>query len=211
MVGDFNVAPDHTKDTLGYLHVNNQNTRRFIDRMKSLNMMTDVYRHKHPDLRQFTFSKRQAKNYTKARLDYFLINDDALDLVKKVGIGKESTLSDHRPIYLHISLSKVQKGRGFWRLNGDFLTEPEYVFGVNNVIERVISQYSEQQNFDASPKQPNQKPASCPLLISHILLHDVLLLEIRAFSIKYAANVKKKMLRRTKELNKLIEQRVNSI
>ena len=47
MVGDFNVAPDHNKDTLGYLHVNNPNTRRFIDRMKSLNMMTDVYRHKH--------------------------------------------------------------------------------------------------------------------------------------------------------------------
>ena len=88
MVGDFNVAPDHTRDTLGYLHVNNPNTRRFIDRMKSLNMMTDVYRHKHPDLRQFTFSKRQAKNYTKARLDYFLINDDALDLVKKVGLEK---------------------------------------------------------------------------------------------------------------------------
>ena len=98
MVGDFNVAPDHTKDTLGYLHVNNQNTRGFIDRMKSLNMMTDVYRHRHPDLRQFTFSKRQAKNYTKARLHYFLVNDDALDLVKKVGIGKESLLSDHRPI-----------------------------------------------------------------------------------------------------------------
>ena len=53
MVGDFNVAPDHTKDTLGYLHVNNQNTRGFIDRMKSLNMMTEVYRHKHPDLRQY--------------------------------------------------------------------------------------------------------------------------------------------------------------
>ena len=93
----------------------------------------------------------------------------------------------------------------------DFLTEPRYVFGVNNVIERVISQYSEQQNFDASPKQPNQKPASRPLLISHILLHDVLLLEIRAFSLKYAADEKKKMLRRTKELNDLIQQRQNLI
>ena len=26
MVGDFNVAPDPKKDTLGYLHVNNPNT-----------------------------------------------------------------------------------------------------------------------------------------------------------------------------------------
>ena len=48
MVGDFDVALDHNKDTLGYLHINNPNTRRFIDRM---NMMTDIFRHKHPDLR----------------------------------------------------------------------------------------------------------------------------------------------------------------
>ena len=53
MVGDFNVAPDHNMDTLGYLHVNNLNTRRFIDRMKPLNRMTVVFRHKHPDLRQY--------------------------------------------------------------------------------------------------------------------------------------------------------------
>ena len=46
MVGDFSVAPDHKKDTLGYLHVNNANTRLFIERMKSLNMLTDVFRHK---------------------------------------------------------------------------------------------------------------------------------------------------------------------
>ena len=130
MVGDFNVAPDHNKDTFGYLHVNNPNTRRFMDRMKSLNMMTDVLRHKHPDLRQYYFNKKQTRNYTRAQLDYFLINNDSLDLVKKVGIGKETTLSDHRPIYHHISLSKVQKDRGFWRLNGDFLIEPEYDFGV---------------------------------------------------------------------------------
>ena len=101
-----------------------------------------------------------------------------------MGIGKETTLSDHRPIYLHISLSKVQKGRGFWRLNGDFLTEPEYVFGCNNVIERIISQYSEQKNLVNSPELPDQEPASRPLLITHTLLHDILLLEVRAYILK---------------------------
>ena len=59
MVGDFNVAPDHNMDTMGYLQTNNPNSRRFIDRMKSLNMLTDVFRHKHPDLRQYTFGKKK--------------------------------------------------------------------------------------------------------------------------------------------------------
>ena len=45
MVGDFNVAPDQNKDILGYFPINNPNTRWFIERMKSLNMLTDIYRH----------------------------------------------------------------------------------------------------------------------------------------------------------------------
>ena len=59
MVGDFKIAPDHNKDTLGYLHTNNPLTRQFIDRMKSLNMLTDAFRHKHPNLCQYTFNKKQ--------------------------------------------------------------------------------------------------------------------------------------------------------
>ena len=118
------------------------------------------------------FNKKQINNHTRAQLDYFLINDDSLDLIKKVGIEKDTTLSDHWPIDLHIALSKFPKGRRFWRLNGDFLTEPEYVFWCNNFIERIILQYSEQENLVNSPELPDQEPASRSLLITHTLLHN---------------------------------------
>ena len=52
--------------------------------------------------------------------------------------------------------------------------------------------------------------ASRTLLISHTLLHDVILLEARAYSLKYAAKMKRKMLKRTEELNDLIKQKINS-
>ena len=86
-----------------------------------------------------------------------------MDLVSKVGIGRETTLSDHCPIYIHLTLSKVKKGRGFWRLNNDFLNEPNFVFGMNNIIEKVIDQYSKQTNAD---DLPDQEPTPKPLLIS---------------------------------------------
>ena len=35
-----------------------------MDRKKSMNMMTDIFRQKHPDARKYTFSKKQAHNYT---------------------------------------------------------------------------------------------------------------------------------------------------
>ena len=208
MAGDFNVAPDHNMDTLGYLHVNNPNSRFFIDKMKSLNMMSDVFRHKHPDARKFTFSKKQARNHTKARLDYFLINDDSLDLVSKVGMGRENNLSDHCPIYLHFNLSKIKKGRGFWRLNCDFLKEPEFVFGINHTMERVIEQYSDKSYIEAPY---TQEPTPKPLLIPFTLLHDVLLLESRSFALRYAAEQKRKMLHTMADLCKKIDEKANSI
>merc|ERR1711888_78627 len=206
MAGDFNVAPDHNLDTMGYLHINNPNTRFFMNRMKSLNMLTNVFRHQHPDARKYTFNKKQTRNYTRARLDYFLINDDSLDLVSKVGIGRVNNLSDHSPIFLHLNLSKIKKGRGFWRLNCDFLKEPEFVFGINNTLERVIEQYSD-NNFEPPG---TQVPTLKPLLIPHTLLHDVLLMESRSFALKYAAEQKRKMLQSITDLGKKIDRKADS-
>ena len=42
IVGDYNVAPDHNMDTSEYLQINYPNSRRFLDRVILLNMMTDV-------------------------------------------------------------------------------------------------------------------------------------------------------------------------
>ena len=208
MAGDFNVAPDPNKDTLGYLHVNNPNSRNFIERMKALCMLTDVFRHKNPDVRRYTFSKGQAKNHTKARLDYFLLNEGALESVVKVGIGRENALSDHCPIFIHLRLTKVVRGRGFWRLNNEFLKEPEYVFGLNNKIEGVIKQYS---SCTTNCNPPSQEQALPPFLISCSLLHDVLLLESRSYTLKYAANQKRKLLKKTEELNKKIDEKAESV
>ena len=93
---------------------------------------------------------------------------------------------------------------------GTSLANPEYVFGCNNVIEKQILQYSEHKNPMVSPELLDQVLASHSVLISHTLLHDVILLEARAYSLKYAANMKRKMLKRTEELNNLIEQKINS-
>ena len=48
--GDFNVAPKHDKDMAGYLHVYNQNTRNFLERMIPLSNLTDIFRNKHADI-----------------------------------------------------------------------------------------------------------------------------------------------------------------
>ena len=74
----------------------------------------------------------------------------------------------------------------------------------------MISHCFETKSLGDSPELGDQESASRPLLISHTLLHDVLLLEVRTYTLKYAANVKRKMLKKTEDLNNLIEQKANS-
>ena len=61
IVGEYNVALNHTIDTLGYLHVNNPNSRDYLTRQIGLCNMVDIWRLKKPNNRQYTFSKKQAK------------------------------------------------------------------------------------------------------------------------------------------------------
>ena len=71
MTGDFNLAINHEKDTSGYLHINNPNTREYVTRQANLSNLVDIWRIRNPDTRQYTFHKRQTKNYTNADLTTF--------------------------------------------------------------------------------------------------------------------------------------------
>ena len=95
IAGDYNVAIRHNEDTSGYLHVDNPNTRDFLTRQASRSNLVDIWRIRNPDVRQYTFHKRQARNYTKARLDYFLVSENSSEYIKDVQIGRVCILSDH--------------------------------------------------------------------------------------------------------------------
>merc|ERR1711873_90461 len=53
--------------------------------------------------------------------------------------------------------------------------------------------------------------STTPFLISCSLLHDVLLLESRSYTLKYATNQKRKLLKKTEELNRKIDKKAESV
>ena len=77
ITGDFNVALKHNKDMCGYLHVYNPHSK---DKMKmNLGSLVDIWRERNPTGRQFTFDKRQERNQTRAKLDYFLVSENSTE------------------------------------------------------------------------------------------------------------------------------------
>ena len=85
--------------------------------------------------------KKHTTNYIRVRLDYFLMNENSTDLVRKVEIGRICPLSYHKPIHLKLSLLKIQKVMGFWRLIGDLLVDPEFIFGWTSTFFRLLFCY----------------------------------------------------------------------
>ena len=65
-VGDFNVALNHEADTVGYLHINNPDSRELLITKMNLCNLIDVWRECNPVSKQYTFNKKQTKNYTRA-------------------------------------------------------------------------------------------------------------------------------------------------
>ena len=65
--------------------------------------LIDIWRFKNPFETNFTFMKKQARNTTKARLDFVLTSPQTLGYVESVWIDNHTSLSDHRPISFTIA------------------------------------------------------------------------------------------------------------
>ena len=100
--------------------------------------------------------------------------------------------SDHALISIEIDFRNFKRGRGYWKFNNSLLKDLEYVSVVKKSIRNVIKTYCSNDFIDidvdeASPEQLQ----SIPCTINDQLLLDMIQLEIRGNTIKYASAKKK--------------------
>merc|ERR1712239_36733 len=119
--GDWNVSLSQTLDTSGYLHQNNVQNRDLVKSKMTELQLKDIWRDRNPHATNFTFMKKQIKNKTKARLDFFLTNPQTAGYIQAVRIGSLTSLSDHRPISCTIVKNKAESGPGYWRYDNKLL------------------------------------------------------------------------------------------
>ena len=190
--------------------MNNPHARSEIKaQMENLHLV-DIWRELHPTERKFTWQKY---NETKcARLDYFLISSSLTPYVQSAEM-LPSFCSDHSGIVLKVDFQKFQRGRGFWKFNSSLLKDKNYVTIIKSTIKRVVAQYAiidGDDNFfvNASPNilekfYSESTPESLQLAnlkINPQSFLDILLLEIRSESIKYASQRKRERLRNETKL-----------
>ena len=70
--GDWNISLSQQMDTQGYLHKNNTQNRDYVRKKIIEYDWKDIWRDRNPHATNYTFMKKQAKNVTKAKLDFLL-------------------------------------------------------------------------------------------------------------------------------------------
>lgn len=202
MAGDFNLVQDTTLDYYNYVNTNNKKARDVVLNMKEVHGLVDPWRLKYQQRKRFTWFK--AKPVKKARLDYFLISSELMSLVDKADISP-GYRSDHSMIELDISLSKFEKGKGFWKFNNSLLHDKTYVDLIKDTLSKIKAQYI------APPFNPSMvtsiQDEQLLFTINDQSFFEQLLLCIRGITISYCSN--KKRIRN--ENTKLLEEEIKRL
>ena len=136
--GDLNTALDPLVDRQGTVN-NNKESSEVLNQYMSARELIDVWRHCHPDVNGFTWRKITHNKYCFSRLDYWLMDEHMLQYVEKIEVAP-GFKSDHSAVRLILSFAKVNKGKGYWKINTSLFSDRDFVNQINDVIEVELSQ-----------------------------------------------------------------------
>jgi hypothetical protein len=125
------------KDTINYVHRNNEKSQKQIHQMMEVLDLVDTYRELHPESKRYSWRDPHKKQ---ARLDYFLTSSDFQAFITGADIDV-AYRSDHSPVYIELNFSEDRRRKGTGKFNNSFLYDKEYINIAKECIENVINQY----------------------------------------------------------------------
>ena len=138
LAGDFNVCMNPEIDKVGGKKEKQSDyARKLIDLAEEMDL-TDIWRKRNPDIKQFTRRQNTRGGMVHSRIDLFLV---PLHLEYRISYTeiKPSIHSDHSMIEMCLEGDKNAKhGKGFWKFNSELLTDQAYVVKVKKCIKETI-------------------------------------------------------------------------
>ena len=200
-VGDSNVCLEDI-DFYNYITLRNPKSNSVIKENIEKLGLVDIWRLQHSETKKYTWGTKNP--FKRARLDYFLINEDLLSLCPDAKIHS-CYKSDHNVISLEINISKNEKERGSWKLNSTLLENKELVTLIKKEIKLIKQTYAipvyDLDNLDQIGDSNLQ------LTISNSLFLYTLLCQVRGLIISFS----KKLAREKRELEKKLTIEIESI
>ena len=141
--GDFNVPLELGKDTNATTD-SHPKSRELILHYIEHHDMWDAWRTLNEKTCHFTWSSRRKNKVDPifSRLDYFLVSGDNMNqmLNCKVMPGYRS---DHSCIQITLQNNEIQRGRGLWKFNTQYLSDLTFVQQTNELLQKSIKDNKE--------------------------------------------------------------------
>lgn len=165
--GDFNMTPVEWMDRCPTKFEDYHYNKSLFDFTNS-NSLIDLWRVLNPNTRQYSWIKPNAS--CKSRIDYWLSNNDILNLVSDCSISS-APLTDHCLINLKLESKTIKNNnKDYWKFNADLLNNEEFCDDIRNLILEVKNNL---------------------LIDSNCSKSKYLKFKIREFSIKFSKNLSK--------------------
>ena len=184
--GDWNLVQNFLVDCRNYKRQNNRKSSEAVMNMKSILSLVDPWRATYPELRRYTWFKRNP--CISARLDFFLMSDHLMNCVEKTDI-LPGYRTDHSITQLKLRFSNFTRGTGYWKFNNALLRNKEFVDKVKECINQVMLEYAlPVYNIEAINQVARE---NLQFVIDDQMFFEMILLKIRGTSIALSARLKK--------------------
>ena len=184
--GDFNCALSDKDKKGGDAVAQKASVIKEIEELCTSYNLVDIWRHLNPLLESYTW--RNKSHNIQCRLDFFLISEELtnVDATCKIFHAPET---DHSAISLHLQarFNKQRRGPGFWKFNSSLLKDDNYVNALRKNIDLFKAKYENVEDKG--------------------LKWDLIKMEIRGFTVKYAKTKAKR--RKNEELT--IQNKINEL
>lgn len=199
VVGDWNCPLNMSLDVKNYARaVTRPRIRQRIEKLIVDLELVDIFRELYPDKMAFTWRKFNSNK--QGRLDYFLVSEDLSVKINGCFI-KSGYRSDHCFVTLALKREEFKRDRPFWKFNSQLLRDRIWIDGIKRLILDLTERYAVPvYNFENICNVPREE---IEFVISDQLFFEVLLMEIRGFSVYHSSY--KKALEREREKNLLQE------
>ena len=139
IIGDFNLTLDVELDRKN-TYCNNNKALNELESIMEQYYLKDIWRVHNPELRQYSWYKR-GDLYKASRIDLALVSaglDQKVEDIQYIS----SIKTDHRAIYMVVTITPYERGTGYWKFNNSFLQKKEFVQRMNNEIDQFIEDSS---------------------------------------------------------------------
>ena len=139
LAGDWNTVLCNSLDKIGgSANHSNKKCQSFLNSLMSEGGLFDPFRVNNPSDKKFTHFNK--KSITGTRLDFFLVDNNVMNLPKCESTISHGFKSDHSYVHLGLIGNTIERGRGYWKFNNSLLDSENFCSDVKQTIESTLEQ-----------------------------------------------------------------------